>query len=49
MESDYVATCSVSRKNHLQVDNIQLHGLFEQNYDQMDDKLRDANFKIMVS
>ena len=49
MESDYAATCSGSRKNYLEIDKLQLQGCFEQEYDQMDSKLREANFKIVVS
>ena len=33
MESDYVASCPVDPKTHLQVDRLELHGCFEREYD----------------
>lgn len=33
LESDYAATCSVDSKTHLQIDRLELQGVFEQEYD----------------
>ena len=48
MESDYVASCPVREKMHLQVDRLELHGCFEREYDAMTIAQRDLIFRQVV-
>ena len=48
MESDYVASCLVGEKNLLQVDRLELHGCFMQEYDALHWTKRRHIFKSIV-
>ena len=48
LESDYVATCLVGKKNLLLVDRLELHGCFERDYDALSPAKKEHIFKSIV-
>ena len=48
LESDYVASCPVGEKMLLKVDQLELHGCFEREYDAMSPAERDGAFRSVV-
>ena len=48
MESDYVASCRIGEKAHLQPDGLELHGTFAQEYDKMTPAERDLIFRQVL-